>query len=233
MPDPCHYTAVPVADRNLWAGYDPSKGTLYSASCPDAINVQTGGLVFAGIGFIFAANGTVPAAPPNPAVLAAEVEKQLNLPAPTVGMDPNPYTGYDPNKHNMPYTLVNIYTWFWDRAGFAPLSKTASLNGISATATATPTTLRFDPGDGSGAVTCTGPGREWTRADGFDAPSGGGCGFMYRSVSPGDVPIKATLTVAWTVTWTGSTGAVGTLAPLSTTTITPAFLVEQVEVVNR
>lgn len=233
VPDPCHYTAVPVADKNLWAGYDPARGTLYTASCPDAINAQTGGLIYAGTGFIFAAKGTVPAAPPNPAVLAAEVVKQLNLPAPTVGMDPDPYTGYDSNKHNMPYTLVNIFTWFWDKAGFAPLSKTAVLNGVSATATATPTTLRFDPGDGSGSVTCTGPGREWRTSDGFNAPSGGGCGFMYRRVTAGDVPIKATLTVAWTVSWTGSTGAAGTLPPLSTTTTTPAFLVEQVEVVNR
>lgn len=232
-PDPCHYTAVPVADKDLWAGYDPMKGTLYTASCPDAINVQTGGLIYANTGFIFAAKGTVPAVPPNPAVLAAEVEKQLNLPAPTVGMDPDPYTGYDPNKHNMPYTLVNIYTWFWDKAGFAPLSKTASLNGVSATATAKPTTLVFDPGDGSGPVVCTGPGREWTRSDGFNAPDDGGCGFMYKKVTAGDVPLKATLTVTWTVSWTGSTGAAGTLAPLSTTTPTPAFLVEQVEVVNR
>jgi len=233
VPDPCHYTAVPVADKNLWAGYDPAKGTLYTASCPDAINAQTGALVYANTGFIFAAKGAVPAAPPNPAVLAAQVERQLNLPVPTVGMDPDPYTGYDSNKHNSPYTLVNIFTWFWDKAGFAPLSKTAALNGVSATATATPTTLRFDPGDGSGSVTCTGPGREWRKSDGFNAPSGGGCGFMYRRVTAGDVPIKATLTVSWTVSWTGSTGAAGTLPPLSTTTTTPAFLVEQVEVVNR
>ena len=218
VPDPCHYTAVPVADKNLWAGYDPAKGTLYTASCPDAINAQTGALVYANTGT---------------AVLAAQVERQLNLPVPTVGMDPDPYTGYDSNKHNMPYTLVNIFTWFWDKAGFAPLSKTAALNGVSATATATPTTLRFDPGDGSGSVTCTGPGREWRTSDGFNAPSGGGCGFMYRRVTAGDVPIKATVTVSWTVSWTGSTGAAGTLPPLSTTTTTPAFLVEQVEVVNR
>ena len=52
-------------------------------------------------------------------MLAAEVEKQLNLPAPTVGMDPDPYTGYDRNKHNMPYTLVNIYTWFWTTSPWA------------------------------------------------------------------------------------------------------------------
>ena len=222
-----------MADKNLWAGYDPAKGSLYTASCPDAINAQTGALVYANTGFIFAAKGAAPAAPPNPAVLAAQVERQLNLPVPTVGMDPDPYTGYDSNKHNMPYTLVNIFTWFWDKAGFAPLSKTAALNGVSATATATPTTLRFDPGDGSGSVTCTGPGREWRTSDGFNAPSGGGCGFMYRRVTAGDVPIKATLTVSWTVSWTGSTGAAGTLPPLSTTTTTPAFLVEQVEVVNR
>lgn len=231
--DPCHYTAVPLPDKDLWAGYDPTKGTLYTASCPDAINVQTGGLIYANTGFIFAAKGTVPAVPPNPAVLAAQVEKQLNLPAPTVGMDPDPYTGYDANKHNMPYTLVNIYTWFWDKAGFAPLSKTASLNGVSATATATPTTLTFDPGDGSGSVTCAGPGREWSKSDGFNAPDAGGCGFMYRKVTAGDVPIKAAVTVSWTVSWTGSTGVAGTLPPLSTTTTTPAFLVEQVEVVNR
>lgn len=233
MPDPCRYTAVPVADKNLWAGYDPAKGTLYTASCPDAVNAQTGALVYAGTGFIFAAKGAAPAVPPNPAMLAAQVVKQLVLPTPTVGMDPDPCTGYDANKHNMPYTLVNIYTWFWDKAGFAPLSKTASLNGVSATATATPTTLTFEPGDGSGSVTCAGPGREWSKSDGFDAPDAGGCGFTYRKVTAGDVPIKATVTVTWTVSWTGSTGAAGTLPPLSTTTTTPAFLVEQVEVVNR
>ena len=52
---------------------------------------------------------------------------------------------------------------------------------------------------------------------------------MYRHVAES---VTATVTIRWTVTWTGSNGTSGALPPLLTSA-TSAFAVQQVQVVNR
>ena len=108
-------------------------------------------------------------------------------------------------------------------------ARTVELRGVSATVTATPTALVFDPGDGSAPVTCDGPGRPWTEADGSDPPSAGGCGYMYRAVTPNG-PLTATTSIQWSVAWTSNVGAGGTF-PVLTTQSSSSFLVEQIQVV--
>ena len=87
----------------------------------------------------------------------------------------------------LPYTWVGLNTWVWVD-NWQPLQRTVDLRGVSATVTATPTSLSFDPGNGDAAVSCPGPGRPWTEADGNRPPTNGGCAYMYRSVTP-DGPV--------------------------------------------
>jgi hypothetical protein len=177
----------------------------------------------------FAAAGAVPLPPPDPAVLAQQARTELTLPSPVARRSP-PETNSDPANGGLPYTWVGLSTFFWVE-GWQPMSRTVELRGVSATVTATPTGLTFDPGDGAAAVSCAGPGRPWTVADGNEAPSGGACGYTYRSVTPNG-PLTATTSVQWSVSWTSNTGASGTF-PASTTSSSSSFLVEQIQVVVR
>jgi hypothetical protein len=107
------------------------------------------------------------------------------------------------------------------RAGgdsWRPVSVTASVGPVWATVTARPQTLTFDPGDraGPGPVSCGG--------DGPVAPyvpeTPGACSYTYlnaSSTSPLDgYHFQTTLTIAWSISWTSSTGAGGALAPYET-----------------
>lgn len=162
----------------------------------------------------------------TPAVLAQEASGLLRLPAPTIERSPDATN----SDHGVPYTWVNLWTWFWTSpATFTPKTRTVTAGVVSATATATPTALIFDPGTGDAPVTCPGPGRPWRSADGDRFPTGGGCGYRYRQVS---TSVTATVSIRWTVTWTGSNGESGQL-PSLITAASATFAVQQVQVVNR
>ena len=154
---------------------------------------------------------------------------ELSLPEPVAHRSP-PEDNSDPQYGGLPYTWVGLSTFFWVE-DWQPLARTVTLRGVSATVTATPTGLAFDPGDGNEPVSCDGPGRPWVEADGNDPPSDGACGYTYRAVTP-DGPLTATTSVQWSVNWTSSTGAAGTF-PVSTTSSSSSFLVEQIQVVIR
>ena len=185
------------------------------------------GLPATGIGPLLQGVGCAPTMPViTPAMLAQRAYRLLRLPKPTIERSP------DANNRDAgrPYTWVNLWTWFWTAPQtFTVQSKTVSAGAISATATARPVALVFDPGTGAASVNCPGPGRPWREADGDSAPSAGGCGFVYRHVSNG---VSATVAIQWTVTWTGSNGTSGQLPPL-VTSATSTFAVQQVQVVNR
>ena len=167
-----------------------------------------------------------PLPPPDPAVLAQQAYAELVPPSPTAHRSPT---------ENMPggaWTVVNLWTWFWvDRTDWVPLSRTVELRGVSATVTATPTVTTFDPGNGDAFVSCDGPGKAWVdRGDNSDPQpvSVGGCGYQYRRVSEG---VQATTSIRYTVNWTSSTGAGGTLPDLAGSTTSAPFRVEQIQVV--
>jgi hypothetical protein len=126
-------------------------------------------------------------------------------------------------------TWVNLWTWVWTTpASWRSQSKTASLGSVWATVTLTPALLLFDPGDGGGSVSCPGPGRAWTPADGDGPPTKGACGYRYRSSSRG---VTARLRVRWEAAWRGSGGSAGQLPDMTTETF-DRFAVQQIQAVN-
>ena len=185
------------------------------------------GLPSTGLGPLLQSVGCSPAAAGlTPAVLAQEAYGLLRLPAPTIERSPDATN----SDRGIPYTWANLWTWFWTSPDtFTAKARTVSAGAVAATATATPTALIFDPGTGDAPVTCHGPGRPWLQADGDKAPTGGGCGYLYRHIS---ASVTTTVSIRWTVTWTGSNGETGQLPPL-TTAASSTFAVEQVQVVNR
>jgi hypothetical protein len=107
------------------------------------------------------------------------------------------------------------------RAGegsWRPVSVTASIGPVWATATARPETLRFDPGDpgGPGPVTCGGN----DPVAPYVAEQPGACSYTYVNASSTSrldgYHFQTSLTIAWSISWTSSTGAGGGLAPYET-----------------
>ncbi len=232
LPDPCHEVPLspqPAAGSPWWDGHQAGQGQVMHWVC-------TGGTEPAVAVPFFLATGQVAAPPPpDPAVVARAAETQVVtlLPPPSLDVSPDLPNNVDKNL-GMPVTYVNLWFWFWtDPATWHPFSATAALNGVSATTTAQPVSLTYDPGDDGDPVVCPSQGLPWIDADGNDDPATvGGCGYKYVKVTP-DGPITGTLTLTWQVTWTSSTGAAGALDPLTTTTTTPPFVVEQIQVVTR
>jgi hypothetical protein len=169
-------------------------------------------------------------APPAPVVTPVQVARQalasVTLPAPVMRRSPTEAN----SDHGVPYTWVNLWTWFWTDTGWGPLRARAAVGGTWAEVTVTPTRLVYVPGDGEPVVACAGPGRAWRESDGNGAPTAGGCGYRYRHVSA--TPLTATLAIEWAVTWRGSGGAGGTL-PVMRTQATSTFAVQQIQVVTR
>ncbi|MFJ9346953.1 hypothetical protein [Streptomyces sp. NPDC101237] len=137
-------------------------------------------------------------------------------------------------------TKVNLPTWAWlDGAEFKPVSVTASVPvlGISATTTATPYSLKIDPGT-SDAVTYPASGvcefrngsigEAYAKGRANEAPP---CGVKYlRSSGDGSYPLKATIT--WKIHWTG-TGAAGGPLDDGTFGATQDVVVQEIQSVNR
>ncbi len=215
--------SVPAGDAR-WDGNDPAVGTLLVNPCNGAQQ------------YLFvpnpapgdpAAAAPPPPPPPDPAVLAQQAYGELTVPNPVAKRSP-PENNSDPQYGGQSYTWINLWTWTWQE-DWQPRARTVELRGVSATVTATPTELVFDPGDGADPVTCEGPGRPWTEADGSDPPTAGGCGYMYRAVTPNG-PLTATTSIQWSVAWTSNVGAGGAF-PMLTTQSASSFLVEQIQVV--
>lgn len=216
----CAYTPFDEPDPPL---HDPSEfGAYYTRTCSDG-TLQVVFVPVAGV-----ATGTAP--PGVPVVtaeqLAREARDRLVLARPVVHRSPVETNDYQSDH----FTWVNLWTWFWtDQGTYRSLAQTVTVGLVSATVTARPVGLLFDPGDGGDAVRCPGPGRAWTDADGNDAPLSG-CGYQYQHVTEG--AITSRLGILWRVTWTGTGGTGGTLPTMETVTDAP-LRVLQVQVVNR
>lgn len=143
----------------------------------------------------------------DPQALGQEAVSRLRLPAPAIRTNPDSAIG----------VLVQVPVWLWvDRATWGVRRATASVPGMSVTATATPIRVVWSPGDGTPDVVCEGPGTQW-RA-GTDPRTASSCGHTYRSSSASAPGSRFTLraTVTWSVTWAGG-GQSGTVPPLTTT----------------
>ncbi|MFV2021704.1 hypothetical protein [Micromonospora sp. LOL_023] len=139
--------------------------------------------------------------------LAQTARSRLRLPSPQIRTNPAA----------APFVLVRVPVWLWvDPATWGARSATASVPGVSVTATATPTQVVWSFGDGSDDLACSGPGEPWKR--GTDPLASSPCGHTYTSssaVAAGSA-FQLQATVTWSVTWSGA-GDGGTLAPLTTT----------------
>ncbi|MFE0104487.1 hypothetical protein [Streptomyces sp. NPDC059009] len=157
--------------------------------------------------------------PPSPAELAQRAYNQLRLPSPAIRTNP-------PGEQ-----MVSVPTWLWmTRGSWKPVSATASVPGVSVTATARPTSVTWSMGDGR-KVACKGPGTPFKK--GMNPKSASpDCGHTYRSSSAGQpdeaFPVKAT--ISWTVTWSGA-GDSGTFPGL-TTTASATFRVAESQALN-
>ncbi|MGW6703700.1 hypothetical protein ACWGDE_02225 [Streptomyces sp. NPDC054956] len=141
-------------------------------------------------------------------------------------------------------TKVNLPTWAWmDKAVFEPKSVTATLNSggvtITATATATPSSVQIKPGTADATLHPGGGECAFNPGGGAGAPFTAGsenqtppCGVTYlRSSGSGTFPLQATVT--WTAAWTGSNGTGGAL-PSGTLAGEPQNLtVQEIQAVNR
>lgn len=218
-------TVQPPLESPVWGGH--TDGAIYLCT------FYTGGGAFPGTsGFSFW-SADPPVGPPavDPAVLAAQALQALTIPIPTTGMYP---AGELDN--GAPYTVVNAYTWFWtDTSSFQPLSSRADAGGVWAQVEVVPTGLSFTPGDGGAVATCAGPGTAWQPADGVWAPSPSGCDYRYphSSIRQPDGQVTATYAIQWSVSWTASTGATGTLPQVTTSSNATFAVAEAQSVVTR
>lgn len=150
----------------------------------------------------------------SPAALAEAAYTQLRLPTPAIRSNPA-------GPH-----LVNLPTWLWvDESTWGSRSATASVPGVSVTATATPTRVVWSMGDGT-SFSCAGPGTPFP-AGGDPAAGSPDCGHVYRSSSAAepDQVFVVGATVYWTVRWSGA-GQRGTFGELSTSDSTRLRVVE-------
>jgi len=202
-------------------------GAWYFNTC------ATGSATSQATGVVWLATGqaapTVP--PPDPAVAGAQAASELQLPTPTLTLSPST-TGY-----------VNLAEWLWITSSmWHPLSTTAQACNaggcVAATATATPSYVTWDTGDGT-RVTCNGPGTPYNPALPATDQSTT-CEHTYATSSagqsspdgnPNDAAFLITATITWTVAWAGPNGSAGALSSLTTRGVT-SLKVAQIESVN-
>jgi hypothetical protein len=214
----CYLTLMapqPPKSSPLWQGH--TTGAIYMCT--------TWPLTTTGVTDIWLAT---PPTGPDPRTLALRAEKSLRLPLPSGDRSPSPSQLFD----GYPFTYVNLWTWFWTSgATWRTRSATAAAGGVSATVTVTPTALTFDPGDGAATVSCAGPGRSWSTADGDELPTNGGCGYQYRTATSD--PVTSTQSIRWAVTWRASDGETGTLPDLTTSRPGQLMVLQVESVVTR
>ncbi|GAB1512528.1 hypothetical protein [Actinophytocola sp. KF-1] len=139
-----------------------------------------------------------------PEYVARLARAQLDLPSPRLASSP---AGEQ---------LVHLPTWLWLADGWEPVSATATVPGVSVTATAKPELVTWLMGDGA-ITTCEGPGTRF-RTGMNPRSASPDCGHTYRRSSasqPGGAYLVQA-TVRWSVTWEGA-GQTGTFPPMTTT----------------
>lgn len=204
--DRCYYQPAeppPPSTDPVWNGHHPD-GMVWSIVCTDRIPGVGGGWQW------------LPSPPPGygdagitPAQLARRAVDQMRLTGPAIHLTIEaPDTG-----------LVGMPVWLWTDVTpttWGPNSATASVPGLSVTATARATEIRWDMGDG-GTRVCTGPGTPYTPGA-VQSPT---CDYVYQRSSAGQAgdayPVTATAT--WQVTWSGG-GTSGSLVVTRTSTTT-------------
>lgn len=197
--DGCYYKPADLSANTISAlgGQPAGEGGWYLQTCYSSTGDEQA----------LGAPVWIAGAPPviSPAVLARQARARLNLPDVVIRMNP---AGDQ---------LVNLPIWLaLDPASWNAQSATASVPGVSVTATARPVKAAWSMGDGT-TVSCTGPGTPWM--PGTDPMKASpDCGHVYRHSSanaPGGC-FTVAVTVTWEVAWAGA-GQSGTVPGLTTT----------------
>lgn len=210
-------------------GWNGGDGCYYKAAAPtfvDAFPLDAPqawyegwcGSVASGLSFV--TRMRIFTSPPGQALLVAEAVKLLQLPAPAIHLNPAPPAAQ----------LVFVPTWLWvDASSWESRTATASVPGMSVTATATPTSLTWSMGDGA-TVTCHGAGTPW-QPGGDPMAESPDCGHKFTHPS-GEGAFVVRATIGWNVSWSGG-GATGVEPALASTTSADVKVAESPTVVTR
>ncbi|MFG3399177.1 ATP/GTP-binding protein [Streptomyces parvus] len=214
----CTYTRLdpqPPPENAYWKGHDRSeKGAVYGVHCPGQQGART----------VWIADGEAPDAAPviDPEAVARRAAASMKLTGPTVA-SPRAAGEY----------VVGMPMWMWATPSpntTGPISASATAGGVTVTATAKVTTIRWAMGDGT-TVTCNGPGTPYTPDRGKAMSPD--CGHLYERTAH-DKPggrFQGTATATWTITWTApALGDSGQFAETRQTAWTAR--VGEVQVVN-
>lgn len=204
--DGCYYAPTDPSPATIAAlgGQPAGEGGWYVRTCYSP--VDGGEQAFGGPVWIAGAPPVI-----SPAILARQARARLELPDVKISLSP---AGRQ---------LTHFPTWLTvDPSSWQPRSATASVPGVSVTATARPTKATWAMGDHSidrrqGVVVCDGPGTQFRSGMESSKPSPD-CGYTYRRPSAGAAGNKftVTVTITWEVTWAGA-GQSGTVPGLTTT----------------
>jgi hypothetical protein len=184
----------------------PEAGQLVLLQCVD----ESGAIVFQRV-FTFDPADPLPGLD-DPAQAAAQALSALALPAPAISASP---------PLGSPQ-LVGVPTWLWV-SDWATRHATASLDGVTATVTATPVRTTWSASPSGAQVTCDGAGTPYDPARASDDQTSS-CTMLFETA--GAEQLSATVTYA--ITWSASTGDGGQLDPLTRTTI-QAVVVDQAQ----
>lgn len=199
-PVPCTYTAL-TPEQAVAAGMPTpddlgeaagGDGSYYMRDC----SASAGGRVI-----VWIANGPGPVGVPTvtPAELAVQARNTLRLPTPQVRVSPD---GQSQNP-----ALVNLPTWWWVDND-ATLTQRTAVGPVWAEVTATPYATSWVASDGA-RQDCPTLGVAWESW--MSESQSGSCRFTYRTARESET---ATVEMVWQVTWVGSAGTSGELAPM-------------------
>lgn len=204
--DQCFYQKAnpqPGRDDPAWKGNYP-RGAIYEATCPGGGGTGGGTLWFENPPDGYGGTG------PSARDLATRAVRLLPIEGPAIGMAPRPGS----------VGLVGLPVWMWTAVSprtWGPVSATASVPGMSVTATAHAEKVVWDMGDGH-TVTCRSPGTVYTLGrGGGKSPT---CGYVYARPSgsrPGGAYV-VTATTTWGIDWTGA-GESGALTVTRSSTL--------------
>ncbi len=165
----------------------------------------------------------------TPARAAAKLIATFQLRGVDVGMAPqvNPEWG-----HRRGYVGVPIWLWVDNPQPltWGPYTETGTLGGQTITATAQVTSVIWQMGDGGQAV-CGNLGTPYTTGYGItESPT---CGYRYTKTSSrqADDRYAVTATSQWSVTWTSTRGAAGTI-PVTTTSAPVGLEINELQTVT-
>ncbi|MDR7278867.1 hypothetical protein [Catenuloplanes atrovinosus] len=171
---------------------------------------------------------------PDPAAVAADIATRIVIPVPEAELSPA-----GAGVLGLPVWMRIRQDTAWPDA---PISRTESVAGLTVTVTATPVRAEWDMGDGVGTVVCTGRGEAWSTDKGTGrSPS---CGYPmagsslpgYQRASntnPGGAPYQVRVRTSWDLAWTTTTSGSGVLPGVTTEYSTTAYVVNELQVVNR